>query len=144
MTQEELAQALEREEARHLRERRKRDLADVIRRAVILLWYVGLPVVFMLARTGRQPWLDLLGDLWIVILPVSFILFWIVVPAMAIIRFIMLFYQWMRDALPEAGADEGRTDRVVLGGIHGQGGRGEAVAGARGGREAVSGPPSLA
>ena len=47
----------------------------------------------MLARTGRQPWLDLLGDLRIVILPVSFILFWIVVPAMAIIRFIMLFYQ---------------------------------------------------
>ena len=104
MTQEELAQALEREEARHRRSLRKRDLADVIRRAVILLWYVGLPVEFMLARTGRQPWLDLLGDLRIVILPVRFILFWVVVPAMAIIRFIMLFYQWMRDALPEAGA----------------------------------------
>ena len=35
MTQEELAQALEREEARHRRERRKRDLAEVIRRALV-------------------------------------------------------------------------------------------------------------
>lgn len=72
----------------------------------------------MLASTGRQPWLDLLGDLRIVILPVIFILFWIVVPAMAIIR----FYQWMRDALPEAGADvaartkDGRTALQVEGG----------------------------
>ena len=118
MTQEELAQALEREEARHRRSLRKYDLAEVIRRAVILLWYVVLPVVFMLASTGRQPWLDLLGDLRIVILPVIFILFWIVVPAMAIIR----FYQWMRDALPEAGADvaartkDGRTALQVEGG----------------------------
>lgn len=69
----------------------------------------------MLARTGRQPWLGLLGDIRIVILPVSFILFWTVVPAMAI----MLFYQWMRDALPEAGAartKDGWTALQVEGG----------------------------
>ena len=73
----------------------------------------------MLARTGRQPWLDLLGDIRIGLLPASFILFWIVVPAMAIIRFIMLFYQWMRDALPEAGAartKDGWTALQVEGG----------------------------
>ena len=35
MTQEELAQALEREEARHRRSLRKRDLVEVIRRALV-------------------------------------------------------------------------------------------------------------